>query len=110
MSKKLLDEVFPLQKHILRSLHKRVKGEFDIRPAYAYCAWTFQHLLTGSKKMTYSKAVSRTSFCATTVTHTYAKNVSICFTTLLVYHPHKLYSAVAFFLLFHVETIKLNYI
>ena len=62
MSKKLsLDEVFPLRKHLPRSLHKRVKGEFDIRPACAYCAWTYQHSSTISKKMTYSKAVSRTS-------------------------------------------------
>ena len=54
MSKKLsVDGVFPLWKDIPRLLHKRVKGEFDIRPACAYCAWAYQHSPTVSKKMTY---------------------------------------------------------
>ena len=42
MSKKLpLDKAFPLRKHLPRSLHKRVKDDFDVRPACAYCAWKY---------------------------------------------------------------------
>ena len=62
ISKKLpLDEVFPLRKHLPRSLHKRVKVDFNVRPACAYCAWNYQNSQTLSNTMTYSKAVSRIS-------------------------------------------------
>ena len=55
-----LDEAFPLRKHTPRSLHKRVKGDFDVKPACVYCAWKYQNSPTSAKTMTYSKAVSRT--------------------------------------------------
>ncbi len=61
-SKKLpLDEAYPLRKHLPRSLHKRVKRNFGIRPACAYCAWKYQNSPTLPKQMSYSKAVLRTS-------------------------------------------------
>ncbi len=56
-----LDESFPLWKHLPRSLHKRDKGNFDVRPACAYCAWKYKKFATLSNTMTYSKIVSRKS-------------------------------------------------
>ena len=41
-----LDESFPLWKHLPRSLHKRDKGNFDVRPACAYCAWKYKKFAT----------------------------------------------------------------
>ena len=48
-----LNEAFLLRKHLPRLLHKRVKGDFDVRPSCAYCVWKYQNSPTLSKTMTY---------------------------------------------------------